>query len=257
MSGTAFQYQQTVKRMIRNTARQAGFSIMKYPVSPFPVMPIFDLSVQYLMAVKGKALQFVQIGANDGVYGDPLRAYVTQFPWRGILVEPQRDVFAKLCANYDAEKERLIFENIAISDHLGDITMYGPRKNGSDTTTYETTVSSADPRIAGKQLKKSKGEMEAFTVPCLTLNALLNKHQISHFDLLQIDVEGHELKILSTLDLSKFIPLIIQFECGHLSPGDVERIVQYLTRNHYRVLYGGIQMDTLAYHESFPLENFA
>jgi FkbM family methyltransferase len=246
------QFKQAIKRLIRDTVRKAGYSIMKYPVSPFRTMPVFDLSVRYLMTVKGNALQFVQIGANDGVFGDPLREYVIKFPWRGILVEPQPAVFERLCANYESQKERLIFENVAISDHSGRITMYGPKN--ANPGSYETTVASVDPRVTGKQLRKSKGQFDAYAVPCLSLNDLLGKHQMSCLDILQIDVEGHEFKILSTLDLSRFTPLLIQFECGHLSPADVDQIVRYLTKANYRVMYGGIQSDSLAFHESFPLD---
>jgi FkbM family methyltransferase len=205
------------------------------------------------MAVNGKALQFVQIGANDGVYGDPLRKYVTSFPWRGILVEPQQDVFMQLRSNYDAEKERLVFENVAISDHSGQITMY----RGKHRAIWENSVVSADPETTGRQLRAAGRELEAFTVPCLTLNELLEKHQIYTFDVLQIDAEGHEFKILSTLDLSRFTPLLIQLEHFHMSRRDVDRTVQYLTNGNYRVHYGGHQIDTLAFHETFPLEDWA
>lgn len=251
------QFKPAIKRIIRDTFRKAGFSIMKYPSSPYRVMPIFDLSVRYLMAVKGKGLQFVQIGANDGLYGDPLHQYITRFPWSGILVEPQPTVFDRLRANYDGEKERLVFENVAISDHSGQITMYGPNGKGTDAGDSETTVASVHPGVTGKQLSKRKSQLNAFTVPCLTLNDLLAKHRLYFWDILQIDVEGHEFKILSTLDLSRFTPLLIQFECGHLSPPDIDRTVQYLAKANYRVMYGGIQSDSLAFHESFPLDSIA
>src|SRR5437773_4508030 len=54
---------------------------------------------------------FVQIGASDGVRSDPIHQYVTKYHWRGVLVEPQRDVFRSLCANYSAETQ-LRFENV-------------------------------------------------------------------------------------------------------------------------------------------------
>jgi FkbM family methyltransferase len=250
------QLKPAIKRIIRDTFRKAGFNIMKYPSSPYRTMPIFDLSVRYLMAVKGMGLQFVQIGANDGVYGDPLREYVTKFPWCGILVEPQPAVFNKLRNNYDGEKERLVFENVAIGDHSGQVTMYAPNSTSSDGD-FETTVASVDPGVAGKQLSKRKSQLKAFTVPCLTLNDLLAKHRLYCWDILQIDVEGHEFKILSSLDLSRFTPLLIQFEHGHLSAPDIDRTVQYLAKANYRVLYGGIQSDSLAFHESFPLDSIA
>lgn len=67
-------------------------------------------------------------------------------------------------------------------------------------------------------------------------------------------MEHHGFRILRARDFSRFTPLLIQFECGHLAPKDIDRAVRCLTGNNYRILYGGYQMDTLAIHESFPLE---
>ena len=82
----------------------------------FSPIPVFDLSVQLLMAVRGDSLNFIQVGANDGEYADPLHSFIVNYPWHGILVEPQPDIFARLRKNYAAMKNRLIFENIVAKD---------------------------------------------------------------------------------------------------------------------------------------------
>src|SRR5436190_14853780 len=43
---------------------------------------------------------FVQIGANDGVFCDPIRNFVTRNQVPGLVVEPLKDFFEKLAANY-------------------------------------------------------------------------------------------------------------------------------------------------------------
>ena len=45
------------------------------------------------MARRGRRLSFVQIGANDGVTGDPIRRFILEFGWSGVLVEPQLEIF--------------------------------------------------------------------------------------------------------------------------------------------------------------------
>src|SRR5215467_4813948 len=40
------------------------------------------------LARTGEPVFFVNIGANDGLAGDPLREFITTRGWRGILVEP-------------------------------------------------------------------------------------------------------------------------------------------------------------------------
>src|SRR5262245_12222347 len=63
---------------------------------------------------------FVQIGAYDGVAGDPIRSLVLESNgWRGVMVEPQPSAFNRLRRNYSDQASRLTFLNVAISDGIG------------------------------------------------------------------------------------------------------------------------------------------
>lgn len=246
-------FMEAIKKSIRRAGRPFGVSILKYPSSPFRPLPLFDLCVQFLMAARGPNLEFIQVGANDGSFGDPLRKYVLKFPWHGVLVEPQPDVFVRLCANYAEVGDRLIFENAAIASGVSEIAMYRVGAAGS-AAAYSESVSSMDPKVAARQLKVRKSQLERILVPCTTLDRLVEKHGIKKIDILQIDAEGQDCKVLTTLDLSRHTPLIVQFEHGHLPFREVDAAVQYLARHGYRVLYGGHQIDTVALHASFPLQ---
>ena len=46
------------------------------------------------------AATFVEIGANDGERHDHLRGFILERDWRGLMVEPLPDLFARLVANY-------------------------------------------------------------------------------------------------------------------------------------------------------------
>jgi Methyltransferase FkbM domain len=76
---------------------------------------------------------------------------------------------------------------------------------------------------------------------------------MTHIDVLQIDAEGWDYSVLTTLDFSDISPLIVQFEHGQLGPDEITRAVEHLSSHGYHVLYGGHQIDTLALHKSFPL----
>ncbi len=56
-------------------------------------VPFFDALDSALPRVT-----FVQIGANDGVWNDPIEPYLRGEKWRGVLVEPVPYVFARLKA---------------------------------------------------------------------------------------------------------------------------------------------------------------
>ena len=240
----------SLKTFIRKVVRKYGYQIQKYPFAAFSPIPVFDLSVQLLMAVRGNSLNFIQVGANDGEYGDPLHSFIVKYPWHGILVEPQPDIFAKLRENYAAMKNRLIFENIAIAKDLSTIAMYRALGNPN---VYEASVASVNPKAVARQLGLRLRNLERFFVPCTTLDGLVRKYSMSHIDVLQIDAEGCDYDVLKTLDLSEVSPLIIQFEHGQLTRQKISGAVEYLSTHGYRVLYGGHQTDTLALHRSFPL----
>jgi FkbM family methyltransferase len=240
----------SLKTFIRKVAREYGYQFQKYPFATFSPIPVFDLSVQLLMAERGTSLNFIQVGANEGEYGDPLHNFIVKYPWHGILVEPQPDIFAKLRENYAAIKNRLIFENIAIAKDLSTIAMYRPLGNPN---LYETSVASVNRKTVARQLGLRPRNLERFFVPCTTLDGLIRKYSMSHIDVLQIDAEGCDYDVLKTLDLSEVSPLIIQFEHGQLTRQNISGAVEYLSTHGYRILYGGHQIDTLALHRSFPL----
>ena len=239
------------RQFIRDTFRKHGYLVAKYPSIAFQPVPVFDLAIQLLMMTRGTACTFVEVGANNGNYGDPLCRYVLEFPWRGILIEPQPDVFASLQSNYASAEERLIFENVAISKDARELILYRARPGATLDDVYASSVVSTNPVLVAAQLKISPNRLESFAVPCLTLDALLAKHGWTTFDLLLLDTEGNEAEVLESLDLKVFRPLIIRFEHGHLTPVKLDRAIGYLLANGYRIVYGGYQFDSIALHENF------
>jgi Methyltransferase FkbM domain len=57
-------------------------------------------------------------------------------------------------------------------------------------------------------------------VPCLTLESLCRKHEVTNLDLLVIDAEGHEWSIIHSIDFSTRHPRLLIFEHLHLSESD-------------------------------------
>ncbi len=61
-------------------------------------------------------INFVQVGSNDGISGDPIFKNIHKYDWKGVLIEPVPFLHGKLKSNYEQKKENLHFLNIAISD---------------------------------------------------------------------------------------------------------------------------------------------
>lgn len=239
-----------LKNALQSKLRSHGIDVRKAPAR-FDHIPVFKLAVEALMARRGDALSFVQVGANDGMYGDPLRPYVLTRGWKGILVEPQVNVFHKLKANYAECADRLVFENLAISTDEK-LTLYLPPEglDGRDEVYAESIVSS-DAKVIARQIGMDESKLRKVDVPAMTLDMLFAKHGITELDLLQIDAEGYDWQVLQTLDLNKVKPLLIQMETGHLDRKSLSLIAEHLNASGYLMYYGGWQGDTVAMRRDF------
>jgi len=78
---------------------------------------VFDYIVD-IYTNKQKGFFFVEIGAHDGISGDPIHRHIIKYKWKGILIEPVKYLFDKLVAYYKRQNN-LIFENVAIGDKNG------------------------------------------------------------------------------------------------------------------------------------------
>lgn len=238
-----------MKHFVRSLAKYFGYEIRKAPRVGFDAAPIFDLAIQYLMLRRGESLTFIQVGANDGTFGDPISKYVLQHKWTGVFVEPQPDVFEALKAKYAGLDYQLFFENVAISNSAREISLYRARnmfQNADLGKHFASSVASTNQDIVSKQLSLSRKDLEEIVVPAVRLDDLVEKYKLENFEILQVDTEGYDWQVLQTLDLSKVRPVIIQFEHGHLSPNDIGRIISHLNSHDYFVYYGGHQSDSVA-----------
>ena len=206
-----------------------------------------------------KNVNFLQIGGNDGYSKDPIFKFVKKYPWRGIIVEPQEDVFnKKLKKTYRFEK-KVILENLAIADQTGTKKLWkiavsdsrwatGLASFNKDTLIYQIERNYVADRLKreGKpNPEKTEDYLTYEEVECTTIHDLLAKHNFDSLDLLQIDTEGYDFEIIKTVDFNKLKPKLISFESEHLSADDQKACDQLLTAQGYKLK--SIDRDTVAY----------
>ncbi len=190
---------------------------------------------------------FVQIGANDGRNGDPLYSFVTEYGWRGILVEPQKAVFEqRLLANYSGNN-KLSFENLAIDETDGERELF---RLSFSNARWATGLSSFKrshlehhidngyvERMIGKQRDQLPEERADYIasemVTTMTFKSLFDKHGIKSLDLLQIDAEGYDYALIQMFDFDQLRPAIIQFEMHVMSKQEQRESRAKLERNGY------------------------
>jgi FkbM family methyltransferase len=241
---------QAIKHWIRRTLRHFHLEVRKFPRDSPRALPILDLALLALMAKKGSAIRFIQVGANDGVHVDPLRKYVTSLPWTGVLVEPQPDVFERLRDNYEECASRLIFENCGVSQDRRVLELFRLSPDAQTSAPSRSAVVSYREDMTASQLLVPKSRLQRITVPCVTLDELIGRHGMGDLDLLQIDTEGYDLQVLRSLDLERTKPRVIHIETGHLTRPDCTELASLLSSNGYLIHWGGHQSDTVAMHSS-------
>jgi FkbM family methyltransferase len=155
---------------------------------------------------------FVEVGANDPKK-DSQSWHLEQTGWTGILVEPLPDLAERL----RNERTARVFEVACSSpDRAGQMLQLhvaGP-------------FSSFDPRLAVTGLRADR----VIDVQVRTLDDVLTEARVTPpIDLLSVDVEGHELEVLSGFDFEHWKPRLVLLE-DHVSNLDKHR---FMTRSGY------------------------
>jgi FkbM family methyltransferase len=164
----------------------------------------------------------VQIGANDGVAGDPLVEGFRTTRWSGLLVEPVPHLYEMLVARY-RDRPGVRIERAAVSNYDGEAALYRLRTVPGESPEWFNQLATLDREVLLKH-RSSIPEIDLLLVeervPTVRLDTLLVRHGISRIDFLVIDTEGHDFEVLRTLDLARFRPTLVMFEHQHLSEGD-------------------------------------
>ena len=132
---------------------------------------------------------YVDIGCYHPIKGS-LTYYLFKKGWKGLNVD-----LSKVSVDlFKISRPRDYNINAAVTDFDG------------DTSYYESGV------INQQNSLISENEKKKIKVKAYKLNTLLNDFKISQVDYLNIDVEGNELKVISSFDFEKFQPKLISIE---------------------------------------------
>lgn len=142
---------------------------------------------------------FVEIGAHDGVSFSNTYYFEKHMGWTGICVEPIREMFDQLTVNRSC-----ICENVCIDVKEGKKTFV--RCFGYITEMYSGLEEYYDARHTlriDKEIEMYGGGKIVVEVDCTTISKLLERYNIRKIDLLSVDIEGGEGRILNSIDFDQ------------------------------------------------------
>lgn len=178
----------------------------------------------------------LEIGAMDGILFDDLHEHIKTNNWAGLLVEPLVDEFHKLIENYQPTNTRLQFANVAVTERSGSQTMVRVRQESDTPLHYRGMSSCFTDRNGLVDLHDSCVSCE---VASLSLQDLLNQHDVEKIDILQTDTEGSDYIILRQLDFSEYLPALILFESCCLPCSELVELKGLLDGQGYYIVQNG------------------
>jgi FkbM family methyltransferase len=188
--------------------------------------PLLKLVVAYHLRARPD-FTFLQVGAFDGIVGDPVHPLVQAFGLRGLVVEPQARVLDTLKATY-ADDPQVLVVNAAVADANGMRDFY-------------TTAGGATPQASFFRPHLLKhgvpaDQIQTLKVRCATIASLLQEHGLASCDMLQIDAEGYDYQIIRTIDFQTVQPLIIRFEHAHMTDDECDQCIKLLASHAFRFI---------------------
>lgn len=166
---------------------------------------------------------FVDVGSNHPIAGS------TTYPlykmgWRGLNI----DLTADNIALSKRWRPRDVSLQCAISEKAGEIDSYifDP---GSGLNTLDKEAADHGARLTGKAYETVK-------VQAMPLNKAIEDHlHVDKIDVLNVDVEGHEMSVLRTFDFNRFAPdvVVCEIHCQTLEDLLAQEVYQLITSKGY------------------------
>lgn len=141
---------------------------------------------------------FIEAGAHDGISASVCLPF-EQHGWKGINVEPCKELYERLCKNRPYSKN----VSIALSD-----------KDGTDEFYYSTFCDGLFSQIGSvhRELPHDLPIVNKYPVKTMTYKSFIEKYEIDAVDLFVLDVEGFEIQVVRGMAGCPVIPKLIYAE---------------------------------------------
>lgn len=167
--------------------------------------------------------RFAQVGANDGVLDDPIYPYIDAGGWEGVMVEPHPAYFKDLSETH-ADRPGLHLVNCAVSSTPGEMELFHLAENQRTSfPDWARGCASLKPERLSEILGDARTDDAGFdanrdiasvTVKVRPLADILADVGMQSLDILIVDVEGFELQVLDSVDLSSLGLRAAVVECN-------------------------------------------
>lgn len=206
----------------------------------------FDDVVCRYMFDHGQTCTFIQVGAYDGITADPLRRYIERCGWRGVMLEPQPGAAAKLRHLYGDNSNIIILQG-AVDKEYALRTLYTVASDSLPPWAAGMASFDREHIVRHDHLLPGIGRyIRELRVDCIPFEEVLKSlPRDGQLDLLQIDAEGADGRILSWFPFEHIKPPIVHWEAKNLTKNEQEVTLDLMCSHGYRIARSGSE-DMLA-----------
>jgi FkbM family methyltransferase len=174
---------------------------------------------------------FLDVGSSDPRVLSNTYYFESVLAWSGIAVDAQAE-YASAYARY---RPRTRFRSFLVSDRSDEVLPF--------YVTQEKGHSTANRHWAD-------GKVQTINVSSITLDDLLARENVSHIDLMSMDIEGFEPRALAGFTIERFRPKVVVIEAHEEIR---QQILDYFTAHDYVLQVRYLGIDEFNYYFT-PLE---
>lgn len=171
-----------------------------------------DLTLIKLMNYKKNGV-FIEVGAFDGKTYSNTKLLEDIYGWTGILIEPSKILFEKLCSNRPKSK--------CYQCALGSF---------KQNNTYAFGDFDGHPMSSLTGRVESRPNQQKYKVLIRSLQSILDESKINHINFFSLDTEGYEFNILNGIDFKK---TIFDYMLIEIYIDEYNKIVSFLKNKGY------------------------
>lgn len=175
--------------------------------------------------------RYIELGALDGTLFSNTKFFQDTLNWTGILIEPHKEKYNNLINN---RKNNYIFNELVSCENKPLKFQYI-----NNIEAVSSIISTQPISHNGNNGWFKKYNSNTVTMTPKSLTEIIKKTPYNHFHLLSLDVEGHELEVLKSLDFNTIKVDVILMEALDGSENDNNRVKkcrELLLNNSYEFI---------------------
>jgi FkbM family methyltransferase len=224
----------------RSTMSSTGAKWLKFDVTKRVQTFLLDR----MSELRGSDVSFIQVGANDGVTSDPLYAHVHKHKWSGLVIEAVDEFFKQLTENY-APIETVQCVKALCAEVRTPLTFFkvknidrlpSPELRGISSLSRDVIRGHFDSDATFREF------VEEISLEAVPLDEVMRAHGVARTNILLIDTEGADLRVLRGFDLDRFQPDLVMMEYYHLSLGERQMLNTRMHAAGYQRVIGAMDV---------------